>query len=421
MISREAALAKLQSHQRIYVQGMASTPHGLLEELAQRGRELEAVELFHLHVEGDTPWITTDLSGHIYDRSLFIGKNMRDHVREGRASYVPLFLSEIPWFLSQPAFRPDVVFLNVSPPDAHGYVSLGPTLEATRTAIANAQVVIAQINKHVPRVLGDALIPMDHITYGVAWEEPLSAKEATEIDPVTEKIGYYVASLIENRSTLQLGIGNIPDAVLRQLVNHQDLGIHSEMISDGVQTLAEKGVITGRYKTTDPGKIVATFAFGTPELYRFLDDHPLISLRDVDYTNDTAVIRQNSRMVSINSAIEIDLTGQVVAESIGSQVISGVGGQMDFVRGASLSPEGKSIIALPSQTRSGQSRIVATLKPGAGVTTTRNHVQYVVTEYGIADLHGKSLEERARNLIAIAHPANREALIQAAKTMWKGF
>lgn len=421
MVTVEEAMSVIESGMNVYLQGMASTPHYLLSGLAERGRSLENVQLYHLHLEGPTPWITPELSGRIRDISLFVGANLRAAVNDGRASYVPLFLSEVPWFLAQPQFRPRVVLLNVSPPDRHGYVSLGPTLEATLAAIEQADIVIAQVNPRVPRTLGDALIPERAITYGVEWEEPLDELHSRLSDTATDAIGRFVAELIPDRATLQLGIGRIPDAVLAQLGQHKDLGVHSEMISDGVRVLAENGVVTGRYKVTDPGQIVATFAMGSQALYDFMDDNPAVSMRQVDYTNSTAVIRRNPLMMSVNSAIEVDLTGQVVAESIGSRIVSGVGGQMDFVRGASLSPGGKSVIALPSRTSSGQSRIVATLRPGAGVTTTRNHVQYVVTEYGVAELHGRTLEQRARELIAIAHPEDRDALTQQAKTLSAGF
>ncbi|MCL8209154.1 MAG: 4-hydroxybutyrate CoA-transferase [Actinomycetia bacterium] len=421
IVDLDTAMSAIQSGMRIFVQGMAATPHGLLAGLAERCRSLEEVRLFHMHLEGPTPWIAPALKGRVHDISFFVGPNLREAVARGDASYLPLFLSDIPWFLRQPNFRPHVALLNVSPPDRHGYVSLGPSVDATLTAVEMADVVIAQINPHVPRTLGEACIHQDAITFGVPWSEPLATRAAAPPDPVTEAIGRHVASLIPDRATLQIGIGRIPDAVLRQLVHHRDLGIHSEMLSDGVRDLAERGVVTGRYKVTDPGKIVGTFALGSEALYAFLDDNAAVAMRVVDYTNNTAVIRQNPRMVSVNSAVEVDLTGQVAAESIGPRVISGVGGQMDFVRGASLAPEGRSIIALPSRTASGQARIVATLKAGAAVTTTRNHVQYVVTEYGIAELHGRTLEERARRLIAVAHPEDRPALEEAAARLIPGW
>jgi acyl-CoA hydrolase len=414
MVALDDALSAVESHMRIFVQGMACTPHGLLQGLARRALALEGLQLLHFHLEGPTPWVTPALRGRLRDISLFVGPNLRDAVNRGDASYLPLFLSEGAWFLRQADWRPHVALINVSPPDRHGYVSLGPTVDATLTAIAEADVVIAQVNPQVPRVLGEACLPARAITYGVLWDEPLAQHPQEAPDALTAAIGRQVASLIPDRATLQTGIGRIPDAVLAQLRDHRDLGVHSEMISDGVRLLVEAGAVTGSYKVTDPGQVVATFALGTAALYDFLDNNPGVSLKPVDYTNNTAVIRQNPRMVSVNSAIEVDLTGQVAAESIGSRILSGVGGQMDFVRGASLAPEGLSIIALPARTGSGIPRIVATLQPGAAVTTTRSHVQYVVTEYGVAELQGQTLGERARRLIAIAHPDDREALATAA-------
>ncbi len=418
IVELEEAMEAVGSESRVYAQGMASTPHRLLVGLTERCHQLEGVKLYHLHLEGPTPWITPTLDNRLRDISLFVGANLREAVNDGRASYAPLFLSEVPWLLQQPQFRPIVVLINVSPPDRHGFVSLGPTLEATLAAIAQADIVIAQINRHVPRALGNALINQSSITYGVLWDEPLNCSISPPSNPVTDAIGRHVAELIPDYATLQLGIGRIPNAVLNQLTGHKDLGVHSEMISDGVMVLAEQGVITGIHKKTDPGHIVATFAMGSQSLFDFIDDNPAVSMRAVDYTNNTAVIRCNPRMISVNSAIEVDLTGQVVAESIGPRIVSGVGGQMDFVRGASLAVEGKSIIALPSRTGSDQPRIVASLKPGAGITTTRNHVQYVVTEYGTAELHGRTLEERVRQLIGIAHPEDRSSLERTAKEMW---
>ncbi len=421
IVNVDEAMQSICSNMRIYVQGISSTPHRLLQGIADRCTELENVSLFHLHLEGPTPWIKPELEQKLRDVSLFVGPNLREAVNSGRADYVPIFLSEVPWFLQQSQFRPHAVLINVSPPDRHGYVSLGPCIEAVLEAIHQADIVIAQFNPYVPRALGDALIHVNDITYAVEWAQQLNESVPKPSDAISEAIGRNVAELIPDRATLQLGIGRIPDAVLNQLTNHQDLGIHSEMISDGVHMLAERGVITGRFKETDPGKIVSTFCLGSSSLYEFIDDNPAVSLRSVDYTNNTAVIRRNPRMISVNSAVEVDLAGQVVAESIGSRVISGVGGQMDFVRGASLAVEGKSIIALPSRTKMGKSRIVSEIQHGATVTTTRNHVQYVVTEYGIAELHGRTLGERARQLISVAHPDDRDELTRAAKVRLAGF
>jgi acyl-CoA hydrolase len=417
MATRDEALNAVRSGMRIFVHGMAATPHHLLDGLADRAEVLHELTLLHFHLEGPTPWVRPSLRGRLRDVSLFVGPNLRDAVNRGDAAYLPLFLSEASWFLRLPEWRPHVCLLNVSPPDRHGYVSLGPTVDATPTAVELADVVIAQINPRVPRVLGDAALPAERIDWAVPWEAPLATHEAAPPDPVTTAIGRYVADLIPDRATLQVGIGRVPDAVLEQLKDHKDLGVHSEMLSDGVRRLAEAGVVTGRYKATDPGQIVATFALGPQALYDFIDDNPEVALRPAEYTNNSAVIRRNPRMVSVNSAIEVDLTGQVAAESVGTRILSGVGGQMDFVRGATLAPEGRSIIALPSRTSAGEPRIVAALRPGAAVTTTRSHVQYVVTEYGVADLQGQTLGERARRLIAVAHPGDRDALTEAARRL----
>jgi len=420
LVSLGEAMQAIESGMRVYVHGTAATPHTLLQGFADRSRELRDLRLIHMHLEGPAPWLEPACQGHVRDISLFVGPNARKAVQSGQASYIPLFLSDAPWFLAQPENRPHVVLLNVSPPDRHGYVSLGPALEAVLTAINHANLIIAQVNPLVPRVLGDAAIPAERIGLGVSVEEPLSTLPEEPVDEAMRRIGELVADLVPDRATLQIGIGKVPDAVLASLQGHKDLGVHSEMISDGVRHLALQGVVTGIYKGTDPGKIVGTFALGTQALYDFIADNPEVALRSVDYTNDTAVIRRNPRMVSVNSAVEVDLTGQVAAEAIGTRVVSGVGGQMDFVRGASLAEDGRSIIALPARTRTGEPRIVATLRPGAAVTTTRNHVQYVVTEYGVAELKGGTIEERARRMIRIAHPDDREALERAARELIVG-
>ncbi len=417
MVSMDQAMQLITSGMRVYVQGTAATPRSLLQAMTRRCPELSDVTLVHMHLEGPAPWVEGACLGHVHDVSLFVGPNLRSAVKRGVASYIPLFLSDVPWYLSQRETRPHVVLINVSPPDRHGFVSLGPSIDATLTAIAQADIVIAQVNPRVPRVLGDACIPMDRITVGVAVDEPLSVLPERPPDPAMDEIGRLVAELVPDRACLQIGIGRVPDAVLSSLEGHRDLGVHSEMMSDGVRRLAARGVITGRYKVTDPGKIVASFALGSVDLYDFVADNPEVSLRGVDYTNDTAVIRQNPRMVSVNSAVEVDVTGQVAAEAIGPHVVSGVGGQMDFVRGASLAPEGRSIIALPARAGRGEPRIVANLRRGAAVTTTRNHVQYVVTEYGVAELKGATIQERARRMIAIAHPEDREALEREAREL----
>jgi len=420
LVDLATAFEPLQSGMTVYVQGIAMTPTRLLEGLADRCRDLQDVTCYHMHLEGPTPHLDPTLEGHLHDVSWFIGKNTRSAIAEGRASYLPLFLSDIPGFVED-RLDLDYALIQVSPPDRHGYVSLGTSVEAALSAVQKARTVVALINPLVPRTRGAAELPVSAITYGVWHRAPLHALGEGRDEPVLNQIAAQVAALIPDRATLQLGIGAIPDGVLADLADHQDLGIHSEMISDGIQALVEQGVITGRFKTVDAGLVVCTFALGRPRFYEFMDDHPMISMRTVNYTNDTALIRRQPRMISINSAVEVDLTGQVAAESVGTRMISGVGGQMDFVRGASLSPGGFSVIALPSRTATGQPRIVAQVHPGAAVTTTRNHVQFVVTEYGVANLHGLTLTERARQLIQLAHPADREALAKVYRDQLSPF
>ncbi len=419
-LTADEAMTVIQSNDQVYCQGMASTPTELLTALARRCRNLSGVKLYHLHLEGPTPQISPELKGRLLDISLFVGSNLRQAVNEGLAYYLPLFLSDVPWFIRRDEFSLKACLIQVSPPDRHGFVSLGPTVEGILAAIEKADVVIAEVNPQVPRTLGWAHLPASAIDYAVQVDRPLVSHDPVLSGPLYQRIAQNVASLIDDRSTLQVGIGRIPDAVLHLLRGHHDLGIHSEMISDGVMELAEAGVITGRYKAIDRDQIVTTFALGSQRLYRFMDDNPSIAMCSVDYTNSTAIIRQHPKMTSINSALEVDITGQVAAESLGSHLISGVGGQMDFVRGATLAPQGRSIIALPSRTGTGISRIVATLTSGAAVTTTRNHVQFVVTEYGIAFLHGKTLDERALRLVAIAHPEDRESLLIQARRVIPG-
>ena len=419
-VTADEAMTAIQSNDQVYCQGMASTPTELLTALARRCRTLSGVKLYHLHLEGPTPQISPELKGRLFDISLFVGSNLRKAVNDGHAYYLPLFLSDVPWFIRRDEFALKACLIQVSPADRHGFVSLGPTVEGVLAAIEKADVVIAEVNPQVPRTLGWAHLPVSQIDYAVHVDRPMASHEPILSGPLYQRIAQNVASLIDDRSTLQVGIGRIPDAVLQLLRGHHDLGIHSEMISDGVMELAEAGVITGRYKAIDRDQIVTTFALGSQRLYRFMDDNPSIAMCSVDYTNNTAIIRQHPKMTSINSALEVDITGQVAAESLGSHLISGVGGQMDFVRGATLAPQGRSIIALPSRTTTGAPRIVAMLTSGAAVTTTRNHVQFVVTEYGIASLHGQTLDERARRLVAIAHPEDREKLLIQARKIIPG-
>lgn len=422
------AVQVVQSGQRVFVQGACATPTALLEALVERGDELRDVEIMHLHTYGPTPYTDEQWAGHFSLRALFVAENTRTAVNSGRASYTPVFLSDIPaLFAPGNDLSVDVAFIQVSPPDAHDYCSLGPSVDVTRAAVDAASCVVALVNPHMPRTHGDSFVHFSQLTYAVAWDGALYEVERKPPDATQMRVGQYVSELIEDGATLQLGIGAIPDAVLRALADRHDLGIHSEMFSDGVLDLVQQGVITGTRKTLDRGKIVASFVVGTRRLLDFIDDNPMVEMRPADYTNNSHIIRQFEHMVAVNSAIQVDLTGQVCAESLGPTLFSGVGGQMDFLRGAALSPRGRPIIALPATARgslaAGEaiepldglvSRIVPMLTPGAAVTTSRAHVHYVVTEYGIAKLHGRDLAERARSLISVAAPEFRDQLQRAA-------
>lgn len=409
-VSAEEAVKVVKSGDRVYVQAAAATPTVLTKALSDRHAELRNVEICHLHTEGEAPYANPELAESFHVNSFFIGANVRHTLKAGNGSYTPVFLSELPHLFRKRVLELDVVFIQVSPPDKHGYCSLGVSVEAAVAAIENAKIVVAQVNKQMPRTFGDGILHVSEIDYLVEVDVPLHAHEVKPFTPEEEKIGEYVASLIEDKSTLQMGIGSIPNAALSKLTHHKDLGLHTEMFSDGVIDLIEKDIINCNYKGTTRGRVLATFLMGSKRLYDFVDDNPFIELKESSAVNDTARIRRNPKMVAINSAIEVDLTGQVCADSIGSKMYSGVGGQMDFIRGASLSPGGKAIIALPSVTKRGESRIVPFLKQGAGVVTTRSHVQYIITEYGIADLYGKTLKQRAAALVNIAHPDHREAI-----------
>lgn len=412
-VSAEEALSSVKSGDRIYLHGMAAVPQELVRGLVAHAHRLRNVEIVQLHTEGPAPYALPEYAASFRVKALFVGSNIRDAVRDGRADYVPVFLSEVPKLL-QTTLPVDVALISVSPPDKHGFCSLGTSVEATRAAVLNAHTVIAQINCHMPRSHGDGLIHIDHISHLVPFDSPLPESNLRAPTEVELKIGSFCSELIDDGSTLQTGIGAIPDAVLLALKDHQDLGIHTEMFSDGLIDLVESGAVNGVRKGVHPGKVVATFVVGTRKTYDFVDDNPQVAMLDVGYVNDTHVIRRNPKVTAINSAIEIDITGQVCADSIGTRIYSGIGGQMDFMRGASLSEGGKPIIALPSTTKQGESRIVPCLKEGAGVVTTRGHVQYVVTEYGVAYLYGKGLRDRAKALIEIAHPDHREYLERMA-------
>ncbi|ELV7523835.1 acetyl-CoA hydrolase/transferase family protein [Flavobacterium psychrophilum] len=407
-VSAQEAVKIIKSNDRIYVQAAAATPTVLTKALTERASELKNVEVCHLHTEGEAAYANPELSESFHVNSFFIGKNVRHTLVAGNGSYTPVFLSELPYLFRKNVVPLDVVFIHVSPPDIHGYCSLGVSVEATLAAIENAKTVIAQVNPKMPRTFGDGILHVSEIDYLVEVDTPIYEHEIGIISSIEDKIGTYIASLIEDESTLQMGIGSIPNAALTKLTNHKNLGLHTEMFSDGVIDLIEKNVINCDYKGICRGRALATFLIGSQRLYDFVNDNPFVEMRESSYVNDTSKIRKNPKMVAINSAIEVDVTGQVCADSIGAKMYSGVGGQMDFIRGASLSNGGKAIIALPSITKNGVSRIVPYLKQGAGVVTTRSHVHYVITENGIADLYGKTLKQRASEMVKIAHPSHQE-------------
>ncbi|MFN0140501.1 MAG: acetyl-CoA hydrolase/transferase family protein [Pyrinomonadaceae bacterium] len=412
-VSAQEAVKAIKSNDRVFIHSIAAAPQQLIRAMTERATELRNVEIVHLHTEGAAPYTAPELADSFRVNAFFVGANVRGAVHSGRADYIPVFLSEIPALFRRGFLALDVAMMHVSPPDRHGFCSLGISVDIARAAVDCAKFVIAQINPQMPRTIGDALVHVNDIHAMVESDEPLIEAPIPPISEVEQAIGRNIAELIEDGATLQLGIGAIPNAVLASLTNHKDLGIHTEMFSDGVIPLVEAGVITGRKKTKHPGKIVAGFVMGTKRLYDFIDDNPQVLMLDIAYVNDTTVIRRNPKVTAINSAIEIDLTGQVCADSIGTLQYSGVGGQMDFIRGASLSEDGKPIIALPSTTSKGESKIVPFLKEGAGVVSTRAHVHYIATEYGVTNLYGKNLHQRANELIKLAHPSHREMLEKA--------
>ncbi len=415
IVDADEAVKVVENGNRVYVSGNAATPYPLLEALAKRRDELSGVELTHVLLLGEDPLARPEMEGHFRHNSLFVGPADRAAVNEGRADYIPIFLYEIPKLFRSDQMNTDVAFIHTSPPDEHGFMSFGVECLVSKVAAETARTIVALVNDRMPRTLGDSFIHVSSIdsVVQVSQELPeLARKESTELE---KKVASYIGGLVEDRATLQLGIGGIPDAVLRELRGKRDLGIHTEMISDGVMELIEAGVITGAHKTLHPGKVVSTFVLGTGKLYDFVDNNPILELHPVNHTNDPFIIAQNERMTAINSAIEVDITGQICADSIGTRIYSGFGGQVDFIRGAARSVGGKPIIALPSTAkRDTVSRIVSHLKLGSGVVTTRADVHYVVTEYGVAYLHGKNLRERAEALIGIAHPMFREELLQSA-------
>jgi acyl-CoA hydrolase len=412
-VSAEDAIGVIKSGYRLYLHSVAAAPQVLISALVAQADRLRNVEIVHLHTEGPAPYTDPKYAENFRVNSLFIGGNIRKAVQEGRADYTPVFLSDIPNLFRSRVLDIDVALIQVSPPDRHGFCSLRTTIESAHEALLTAE------NPQMPRTHGDGMIHESSVTYFVDGDAPLPEKTPVELTRIERAIGRNVATLIEDGATLQTGIGAIPDAVLSELTNHRDLGIHTEMFSDGAVDLVERGIITGRCKTIHRDKIIATFVMGTKRVYDFVNDNPMVNMLDVQYVNNPSVIARNHKMIAINSAIEVDITGQVCADSIGPMPYSGFGGQVDFMRGTALCQGGKPIIALPSRTNGGTPRIVSMLKQGAGVVTTRGHVHYVVTEFGIAYLHGKTMRDRARAMIDIAHPDDREQLERIAVDLYR--
>ena len=416
IVSADEAVQVVKSGDHVHLSSVASAPQCLIKALCARGDrgELKNVHIHHLHTEGPAPYADPKFEGIFQLDSFFVGSNVRPVTQSGYADYIPIFLSETQRLYRSGAVPCNVAMIQVSTPDKHGYVSLGTSVDATLAAVETADTVIAVVNKYVPRSFGDAIIPLSKIDIFVEDDTPLIEAKFAQPSEIETRIGKNCAALIEDGATLQMGIGAIPNAVLAQLGNHKNLGIHTEMFADGVLPLVKKGVINGEAKNIDKGMMVSTFLMGSKEVYDFIDDNPGVRMMDVGYTNDPYIISKNDRVTAINSALQVDLTGQVCADSLGTKFYSGVGGQIDFVYGASLSKGGKAIIAMPSITNKGISKIAPVLTPGAGVVTTRNHIHWLVTENGAVDLYGKTLQERARLIISIADPSAQEDLDRAA-------
>lgn len=415
--SPEEAVKHIKSNDNVFIHSATAVPTLLVNAMSERHAELKNVSIYQIHTEGPAPYCNQGMEDSFTVKAMFVGSNTRESLRSGKNSYIPIFLSEAPKLFRKGTIPVDVALISVSPPDRHGYCSLGTSVDISLAAVESAKFVIAQVNEKMPRTHGDGIIHVKDIDIQVEGNMDLYEIHYSELSDENKAIGKNVAELIEDGSTLQMGIGAIPNAVLSFLGNHKNLGIHSEMFSDGILPLVEKGVINGVNKKKHTGKIVSSFVVGSKKLYDFIDDNPVVHMLDSDYVNSPTVIQRNPKVVAINSAIEIDLTGQVCADSIGSHIYSGVGGQMDFIRGASLSEGGKPIIALSSVTKSGESKIVPFLKQGAGVVTTRAHMHYVVTEYGVANLYGKTIDERIEELIRIAHPMHRDELEKSKKLL----
>jgi acyl-CoA hydrolase len=417
LVTAAEAVACVGDGARVLVGSGAAVPVGLLQAFCDRARSLRDVEVCQLLTLGDAPYLDPALADHVRHNAFFIGANARSAVQQGRADFTPVFLSEIPALL-RGLLPVDIALVQVSPPDRHGYCSLGVSVDIVRAAVDSARVVVAEVNPRMPRTHGDAFLPFSRITHAVPVDHPIPELAPEPMSDVERAIGRHVATLVRDGDTLQTGIGGIPNAVLAALEHHKDLGFHTEMFSDGVVDLVERGVVTNARKTLHRGKLVTSFVMGTKRLYDFVDDNPTIEMHPSEYVNDPFVIAQHRGMVAINSALAVDLTGQVCADSIGTKFYSGVGGQVDFIRGAARAPEGRAIVALPS-TAKGEtiSRITVQLAAGSGVTTTRNDVQFVVTEHGIASLHGKTVRERVRALVNVAHPRFRDELLAGARAL----
>ncbi|MCK9206006.1 MAG: 4-hydroxybutyrate CoA-transferase [Salinivirgaceae bacterium] len=415
-VSAQEAVKVIKTGDRIHIHSVACAPQKLIEAMCERGRnrEFKNVKIQHLHTEGPAPYASKEFEGVFQLQSFFVGHNVRQDTQEGYADYIPVFLHETQRLIREGYTKVNVAMVQVSPIDKHGYVSLGTSVDATLAAVQTADTVIGVINPNMPRAFGDAMIRANCIDIFCEDNSPLIEAHFTDPDPIEAAIGRNVAALIDDGATLQMGIGAIPNAVLSQLGNHKNIGIHTEMFADGILPLVENGVVNGAMKGIDVGKMTSTFLMGSKKLYDFVDDNPGVIMKDVRYTNDINVICRNPKVTAINSAIQVDLTGQVCSDSIGTKHYSGVGGQIDFIRGASMSPGGKPIIAMPSVTQKGMSKIAPTLHVGAGVVTTRSNMHWLVTEFGAVNLYGKSLQERAKLIISIAHPDHRESLDKAA-------
>lgn len=409
-VSAAEVVSKVKSGASLFLHGASATPHSLIDALVKRN-ELTGVSLYHLHITGDAPFAQGDMTKRFRSVSLFTSASVRKPIEMGEADFIPVFLSDIPGLFHSKQIHLDAALVQLSPPDEHGFCSLGTSVDAARAAADNATMILAEINERMPRTLGNSSVHISKVTAFTYLDRPLTEHHHDEEGPIEAQIGETIAGLIEDGSTLQMGIGMIPNSVLSRLGNKSELGIHTEMFSDGIIPLVEGGVITNKKKEVHPGRSVTSFVTGTEKLFKFVHNNPTVQFDPCDRTNDTSLIRRNPKVVAINSALQIDLSGQVCADSFGHRIYSGIGGQMDFLRGAALSRGGKPIIALPSTAAGGKiSRIVTELTPGAGVVTTRGHVHWVVTEYGAVNLHGKTLRERAKALISIAHPDFRAEL-----------